>query len=476
MRCCLKDKFPAQIRLGNGTQLSFRGLVLDGLMNGNVNVAPRLDLLARNPPGTIATASIVDCMFLIGICYPIDIQERAAYAVPPERRCWVSYGELVDVAGMAFELDANQKQPSFIDGSGSRGGVHSGGAGGGVNTAALGGGIGGALGVTPLTPPRPDVFLEARLGHEITLLPTVLGKGASGRVVEGLYMDQPVAVKVLIDTPLGDWGIKSPSPLRAQAAMAPLGAMPDPTPPGASPAGPDAPGGISTEPARGAPAGSAALGANDPSVQAAFPEAIHNFAHELAVLARCQHPNVLRLLAACVQPPRYCLVMERMETSLAKLLYGRPGVLLPMDEVISIALQVAQGLEYLHPTIVHRDLKPENVLINNPETPRMVAKLSPVYMAPVYSFGVLLWAMLSGKRPWEGFDMIAVAVRVCMLGERPPIDAIAPQRLPHKLRRLMLQCWEHDPERRPAAAELVKQLLLVREQLSPSHPAALVDS
>ncbi|KXZ41556.1 hypothetical protein GPECTOR_395g217 [Gonium pectorale] len=104
---------------------------------------------------------------------------------------------------------------------------------------------------------------------------------------------------------------------------------------------------------------------------------------------------------------------------------------------------------------------------------------TPEYMAPelyavdnnivthktdVYSFGVLLWAMLSGKRPWEGLKMVVIAYRVNVQKARPPLDAIPPARLPPKLARLLRQCWDAAPDRRPAAAELVKELLLVREQ------------
>ncbi len=51
------------------------------------------------------------------------------------------------------------------------------------------------------------------------------------------------------------------------------------------------------------------------------------------MLGRCQHPNVVRLLAACLTPPRLCLVMELMETSLDKLLHGRQATQLPLHTV-----------------------------------------------------------------------------------------------------------------------------------------------
>ncbi|PNG99415.1 Serine/threonine-protein kinase HT1, partial [Tetrabaena socialis] len=154
--------------------------------------------------------------------------------------------------------------------------------------------------------------------------------GACGRVVEGLYGGRRVAVKLVADT--NTWG------------------------------GP--------------------------------PEALlQTFEQEVEVLGRCEHANVVRLIAACLQPPRLCLVgslsgtggrapsvMELMETSLDRVLHGRPGrqavALMPLDKVLHIAIEIARGLAYLHPFIVHRDCKPANVLLNDPWGPRPVVKIT----------------------------------------------------------------------------------------------------
>ncbi|PNH10501.1 Serine/threonine-protein kinase HT1 [Tetrabaena socialis] len=138
-----------------------------------------------------------------------------------------------------------------------------------------------------------------------------------------------------------------------------------------------------------------------------------SFAQELEVLGRCQHPNILHMLAVCLTPPRPCLVME----------------------VLHIASEIALGLAYLHPTILHRDLKPANVLINDPWGERPIVKLS-----DIYSYGVLLWEMLAGIRPWEGIGAL------CQLLE---------------------ECWDKDPERRPAAAEVAKRVMLVQQRKKP---------
>ncbi|KAG2485603.1 hypothetical protein HYH03_015666 [Edaphochlamys debaryana] len=275
----------------------------------------------------------------------------------------------------------------------------------------------------------------------VVLTGRVLGKGSYGRVHEGVYLGQRVAVKQFA---------------HGTVAEAPL------------------------------------------------PESVmRSCVQELEILARCDHPNVVRLLAACVTGPRPVIVMELCDVSLAQLLYNRSdGALLPMPLVLHIAAEVAKGLEYLHPTIVHRDLKPANVLINNITSPLPEVKLAdfglsriwdtvqptktpeagtPPYLAPecfdarnhvvtnkadIYSWGVCVWEMLAGSKPWAGVAPIAIATQVTLKNTRlpvPPSGDADPTRWPKRLRLLLWNAWDKDPGRRPAAAEIAKELLLLRE-------------
>ncbi|KAG2427286.1 hypothetical protein HXX76_012482 [Chlamydomonas incerta] len=291
--------------------------------------------------------------------------------------------------------------------------------------------------VTPFTPHRSGLKLDLQTDAEVELLPVVRGQGNFGRVVEGLWAGRPVAVKLMPD--VAAWS--------------------------------------------GAPK-----------------NAMQSFVQEVEVLGRVEHPCIVQLLAACVTPPRLCLVMELMETSLDKVIHNPDKQLVPLEKVLHIGIEVARALEYLHPTIVHRDL-PGNVLLNHPESPRPVVKLTdfglsrlrstvqvtrhpeagtPAYMAPelydihnnvvtdksdVYSLGVLLWELLSGLAPWHGCEALVVAYAITIQRTRLSLAAISADRLPQKLHRLISACWEHDPLRRPAAAEIHKQLLLVLQDL-----------
>ncbi|PNH10503.1 putative serine/threonine-protein kinase [Tetrabaena socialis] len=128
--------------------------------------------------------------------------------------------------------------------------------------------------------------------------------------------------------------------------------------------------------------------------------------------------------------------------------------------------------------VLHRDLKPANVLINDPWGERPIVKLSCydvkqykiTYQSDIYSYGVMLWEMLAGCRPWEGVGAVGIACQVTLLDKRlevPPgtTPGSCPSRWPSQLCQLLNECWDKDPKRRPAAAELVKSLLLLKQKL-----------
>ena len=107
-----------------------------------------------------------------------------------------------------------------------------------------------------------------------------------------------------------------------------------------------------------------------------------------------------------------------------------------------------------------------------PATPRSAGRALPAAPSQplppfqdIYSLAVLLWELLSGQRPWTGCAVVEVACLVSMKGRRPPLDQLPPKRCPTKLRTLMQHCWDPDPCRRPAAAEVAKELALVLQVL-----------
>ncbi|XP_058117236.1 mitogen-activated protein kinase kinase kinase 11-like [Anopheles coustani] len=208
-----------------------------------------------------------------------------------------------------------------------------------------------------------------------------------------------------------------------------------------------------------------------------------------------KHPNIVALKGVCLDPQMLCLVMEYARGgSLNKLLAGRK---IPPDVLVDWAIQIARGMKYLHCeapiSVLHRDLKSSNILISESvqqgnllnktlkitdfglareayRTTRMSAAGTFAWMPPeviksgtyskasdVWSYGVLLWELLTGEVPYKGFDSLSVAYGVAVNSLRLPI----PKTCPESWGKLMKSCWEIDPHRRPSFREIEKDLDII---------------
>jgi len=87
---------------------------------------------------------------------------------------------------------------------------------------------------------------------------------------------------------------------------------------------------------------------------------------EADLLSSVRHRHVIRCFGASLTPPNFCLVMEYAERSLRQAIYD-PATIMTPHVVADWALQIAEGMNYLHfeapDLIIHRDLKPANILI-----------------------------------------------------------------------------------------------------------------
>jgi len=161
---------------------------------------------------------------------------------------------------------------------------------------------------------------------------------------------------------------------------------------------------------------------------------------------------------------------------------------LEWDLLIRIAIDVSRGMYYLHrsiPPIIHRDLKSHNLLVDDnfkvkigdfglsklivPETSynAMTACGTPAWTAPevlrneryttsadVYSFGLVLWELLSREEPHHGMPAFQVVFAVGTQGIRPPI----PVNTPDDFALLIEECWSENPYDRPPFDEIVTRL------------------
>ncbi|XP_041012334.1 serine/threonine-protein kinase STY46 isoform X2 [Juglans microcarpa x Juglans regia] len=208
------------------------------------------------------------------------------------------------------------------------------------------------------------------------------------------------------------------------------------------------------------------------------------FAQEVFILRKVRHKNVVQFIGACTKPPSVCIVTEFMSGgSVYDYLHKQKGVF-KLPSLLKVAIDVSKGMNYLHQNnIIHRDLKAANLLMDDNEVVKVadfgVARVKPQsgvmtaetgtyrWMAPeviehkpydhkadVFSFGIVLWELLTGKLPYEYLTPLQAAVGVVQKGLRPTI----PKNTHPKLVELLLSCWQQDPALRPDFSEIIEIL------------------
>ncbi|MBI5668106.1 MAG: protein kinase [Chloroflexi bacterium] len=221
-----------------------------------------------------------------------------------------------------------------------------------------------------------------------------------------------------------------------------------------------------------------------PEIIAENPELVARFVREGEALRALNHPNIVKMLAAADDDGHRCLIMEYVGGgSLRDLLTRQPR--LPVDRVLNIALDLADALTRAHRLkIIHRDIKPANVLLAEDGTPRLtdfgVAHLSDrtrvtetgmligtyAYISPeacmgdeldartdIWSFGVLLFEMLAGQRPFEATHPAAIITAI-LTKPVPDLLALRPD-APPALVGLIYAMLEKDRDKRIASVRLV---------------------
>ena len=205
------------------------------------------------------------------------------------------------------------------------------------------------------------------------------------------------------------------------------------------------------------------------------------FRREIFTLTTLSHPSILKLLGYTNTPP-FCLVTELLTNgSIYSFLKTRPQELTPTDRTV-IAIDVARGMEYIHErNIIHRDLKSLNILLDDNKRARIcdfgLVRLksyapmtgligTPQWMAPeilmcstsynvkadVYSYGIVLWELLTGQTPYEGIAVEKLPYLVVQENYRP----IIPKDTPTELKDLIQSCWSADPSKRQSFSNIIK--------------------
>jgi serine/threonine-protein kinase len=210
----------------------------------------------------------------------------------------------------------------------------------------------------------------------------------------------------------------------------------------------------------------------------ADPILFDRFQREASIGEKLDHPKVMRVFGG-EERSRIYMVMEWCEGRLLRRILDEQGSL-PKERAIRIAIEVLDGLDYIHAKgVIHRDLKPENIMVDAEDNIKLIdfgiagdaaarrltfanftATLgTPNYISPeqvqgkrgdgrsdIYSIGVILYEMLSGKLPFSGpSPMAAMNDRLLNYPLPPSVanPAISPQ-----LQEVLYRALERNPKNR----------------------------
>lgn len=214
------------------------------------------------------------------------------------------------------------------------------------------------------------------------------------------------------------------------------------------------------------------------------------YEREIRILANGRNLFLLSFVGFTVTHPYTIVTVYCPKGSLYSALHNKSGSpILNGTQKTIIAMGIAYGMHRLHKIrVIHRDLKSLNVLldenclpkicdfglsryIDNPDSFLTVDIGTPHWMAPelftshdytnkvdVYSYGIILWELLTGTYPFRHYNSLQIAYAVCKEDERPEIPRYCGSSLtPNELKDLITQCWEKNPNSRPPFISIYKK-------------------
>lgn len=213
---------------------------------------------------------------------------------------------------------------------------------------------------------------------------------------------------------------------------------------------------------------------------------VSKFRTEAQSAAGLEHPNIVNIYDVGSEEGLYYIVMEYVEGITLKTYIEKKGQL-SFKEAVSIAIQVARGIESAHTKqIIHRDIKPQNIIISTEGKVKVtdfgIAKAassntissdvmgSVHYSSPeqarngfvdgrsdIYSLGIAMYEMVTGHVPFDGDTTVAVAIQHLQEEMTPP--GTYAENLPVSLEKIILKCTQKNPDRRyQAIDELLEDL------------------
>jgi serine/threonine protein kinase/tetratricopeptide (TPR) repeat protein len=234
---------------------------------------------------------------------------------------------------------------------------------------------------------------------------------------------------------------------------------------------------------------------------ASDPETIERFSNELRLARKIRHKNVCQMFDLGEAEGTHFITMEYVPGEDLKSMI-RMSKSMSVGAAVNIARQVCEGLAEAHRLgVIHRDLKPGNIMIDREGDIRImdfgVARTlkekgvtgagviigTPEYMSPeqvegketdqqsdLYSLGIILYEMVTGRRPFEGDTALSIAVKHKTEIPKNPRELNA--QVSEDLSRLILKCLEKDKRKRyQTADEVLTQLIQVEKGIPTSEKA-----